>query len=258
METLAAVLLGFFAVGYFVLGGADIGVGMLLPYLGRDGRERRLVVATVAPFFLAHEVWLVATAGLLVGAFPGLEAELFGGLFPLIVVVVTGWVVRDMGLWSRGRAGNRVWPAICDGAVTLGSWAVAAGWGWIMAGLLSGVTDAVATGAAAAMLAAAVVVMFALHGLAFASLRLTEPLRSRARPMAGPAGDRATFALTGTAMTALVLAAGVRLAPTASAADGTTLALLVPAVCALLPLLLIGQVVTWRVFGRRVTGPSYL
>ena len=53
MNTFAYVLLGFFAIGYFVLAGADIGVGMLLPFLGRD---RRLTIATIAPFFLGNEV----------------------------------------------------------------------------------------------------------------------------------------------------------------------------------------------------------
>ena len=68
METFAYALLGLFGIGYFVLGGADIGVGMLLPFLGRD---RRLTIAAIAPFFLGNEVWLVATAGLLTAAFAG-------------------------------------------------------------------------------------------------------------------------------------------------------------------------------------------
>ena len=63
MDTLALALLAFFATGYFVLAGADIGTGMLTPYLGRTDRERRLVIASFAPFFLGNEVWLIATAG---------------------------------------------------------------------------------------------------------------------------------------------------------------------------------------------------
>lgn len=68
MDTLAVCLLAFFATGYFVLAGADIGTGMVLPYLGGSDGERRLVIASFAPFFLGNEVWLVATAGVLVGA----------------------------------------------------------------------------------------------------------------------------------------------------------------------------------------------
>lgn len=242
-ETLAAILLGFFALGYFVLGGADIGAGMMLPLLGRGGR-RPLVVAAIVPFFLANEVWLVATAGLLIGAFPALEAQLFPALFPLIVTLVTGWIVRDMGLWSRERAGGRVWPAICDAAVTLGSWTVAGSWAWILAGLLTGVADEVAGGAVVASLGAVVVALFALHGLAFAGLRLP-----------GRSGGRRWFALTAGGLAAVVLAAGARLEFAGSAADDATLRLLVPAVASMLPLLLVGQVVTWRVFRHRVAGP---
>ncbi|WP_116948660.1 cytochrome d ubiquinol oxidase subunit II [Jiangella endophytica] len=251
-ETLAAALFGFFATGYFVLGGADIGTGMMLPFLGRDGAERRQVVAAIVPFFLADEVWLVATAGLLIGAFPALEAELFSGLYPLIVVLVAAWIIRDVGLWARDRA----WPAACDVAVTVGSWTVAGAWAWILAGLLTGVTDGVAGGAAVALLGAVVVALFALHGLSFAGLRLTGRPHERARALAGPVGDRATFALTAVVLAAAPLAAGARLEFAGAAADDATLRLLVPAVCAVLPLLLAGQAMTWWVFRHRVATPA--
>ncbi|MFD2348479.1 cytochrome d ubiquinol oxidase subunit II [Nonomuraea ferruginea] len=55
-------ILAFFALGYLVLAGADIGVGMALPYLGRTPAERREAIAAIAPFFLGNEVWLVVTA----------------------------------------------------------------------------------------------------------------------------------------------------------------------------------------------------
>src|SRR2546430_3491173 len=99
MDIVAVALLGFFVLGYFLMGGADIGVGMALPYLGRDADERRVVIAAIAPFFLGNEVWLVATAGLLAGGFPALEGTLLGGLFPAIIALLVGWIVRDMGLW---------------------------------------------------------------------------------------------------------------------------------------------------------------
>lgn len=247
-ETLAAVLLGFFAAGYLVLGGADIGAGMMLPFLGRGAGERRQVVAAIVPFFLAHEVWLVATAGLLIGAFPGLEARLFPGLFPLIVALVAGWIVRDVGLWARTQVAHVAY----DVAVTAGSWAVAGAWGWILAGLLTGVTDAVAGGAGVALIAVAVVALFAVHGLAFARLRLTGRPLERARALTGGAGARATFAVTAVLLAVLVVAAGARIGLSGSAADDATLRLLVPAVLVALPLLLIGQVATWRVFRHRV------
>ncbi|NUR86746.1 MAG: cytochrome d ubiquinol oxidase subunit II, partial [Nonomuraea sp.] len=122
-------VLAFFALGYLVLAGADIGVGMALPYLGRGARERREVIAAIAPFFLGNEVWLVATAGVMAGLFPHLEAALLGEHVALVTALVLAWVIRDMGLWLRGRLAGERWQGFWDGAVVAGSWGLALSWG---------------------------------------------------------------------------------------------------------------------------------
>ncbi|MGW6457377.1 cytochrome d ubiquinol oxidase subunit II [Streptomyces sp. NPDC055078] len=185
METLAIALLGFFAAGYFVVAGTDIGTGMLVPYLGRDDAERRLVLTSFAPFFLGNEVWLVATAGVFIGCFPELEGELFSGQFGVLIALLAGWIVRDMGLWLRGRAPWRRWRAGCDGAVVCGSWTVALSWGWLLAALFSGTPGSVASGPVAVLTSLAVAVLFCAHGLGFAALRLTGAPFERARRLVG-------------------------------------------------------------------------
>ncbi|MEV5536349.1 cytochrome d ubiquinol oxidase subunit II [Saccharopolyspora shandongensis] len=258
MELLAVVALGVFALGYFLLGGADIGVGMLLPVLGRDAAQRRLVIAAIAPFFLGNEVWLVATAGVLVGNFPELEGELLSGLFPAVVLLLCGWILRDMGLWLRGRADVRAWWAICDATITGGSWAVALSWGWMFAGLLAGRFHAVATGPGAVLAAVAITAVFAAHGLAFAALRLSGPLHQRARALFGRGDERRVFALTSAAMALLCLAVGIRLPLLDNTADPGTLGLLLPAMMVITPLLIAAQAYAWWVCRGRVERPSYL
>ncbi|WP_351229177.1 cytochrome d ubiquinol oxidase subunit II [Streptomyces sp. NPDC002133] len=258
METLAIVLLGFFAAGYFALAGADIGTGMVAPHLGRDERERRLVLASFAPFFLGNEVWLIATAGLLVGCFPDLEGELLSGQFAVVVPLLAGWITRDTGLWLRGRGGGRGWRAVCDAAVVCGSWVVALAWGWLLAALSTGRPGELATGPVAVLTATAVAALFAVHGLGFAAMRLTGAPYERARRLVGRTGPGKSFALTALLMGALPLFAGSGLELGSSAADGATLALLVPALLVVTPLLVAAQAWTWRTFRHRVTRPSYL
>ncbi|MER6997478.1 cytochrome d ubiquinol oxidase subunit II [Streptomyces sp. NPDC000410] len=258
METLALVLLGFFAAGYFVLAGADIGTGMLAPHLGRDERERRLVIASFAPFFLGNEVWLIATAGLLVGCFPDLEGELLSGQAPVVVALLAGWITRDMGLWLRGRTGGRAWRAVCDGALVCGSWAIALAWGWLLAALFAGAPGAVATGPVAALTAAAVAALFAVHGLGFAAMRLTGAPYERARRLVGRTGPGKSFALTSVLMGGVPLFAGGGLEIGSYVADDATLGLLVPALLVITPLLVAVQAWTWHAFRHRVTRPSYL
>ncbi|MET9373466.1 cytochrome d ubiquinol oxidase subunit II [Streptomyces sp. NPDC002992] len=259
LESLAIALLAFFATGYFVLAGADIGTGMLTPYLGRTDHERRLVIASFAPFFLGNEVWLVATAGVLVGCFPDLEGELMTGQFTVLLPLLAGWIVRDIGLWSRGRGRGRVWRAVCDAAVVCGSWTVALAWGPLLAALLVGTPYKPATGPTALLASLASAALFAAHGLGFATLRLTGLPYERARLLVGRTGRPwQSFALTAVLLGVLPLLAGTALPLTERAADGATLTLLVPALLGVTPLLVAAQVWTWRTFRHRVTRPSYL
>ncbi|NEE02334.1 cytochrome d ubiquinol oxidase subunit II [Phytoactinopolyspora halotolerans] len=262
METAAVVVLAFYAIGYFVLGGGDIGVGMLLPFLAGDAGERRLVVAAIVPFFLSNEVWLVAAAGVLIGLFPSLDGDLLGGLFPLIVAILAGWILRDAGVWFRGRLGGderaaRTWRATCDAAVTAGSWVVAAGWSWVLAGWLSGKADGVLTEPQVVAAIVALLTLFALHGVAFCGLRLDGPVRERCARWFGGAAERRTFVLTSTVLAAVVVVAGSALPFAETVGDGRTLDVLLPAVVAVTPVLLAAQVWVWRVFGRRVSDPRH-
>lgn len=258
MEALAVAILAFYAVGYFVLGGADIGTGMLLPVLARGRAERRLVVAAIVPFFLTNEVWLLATFGVLVGMFPALEGELLSGLFPLFVAVLAGWVVRDIGVWFRGRVhgdgpGGRSWRASCDVAISAGSWVVAGGWAWIFAGVMAGTTDRPVTEPTVAVAILAVLVLFGSHGMAFAGLRLSGEPRRRTRQWFGMGSEPRAFAFTSAVMAGLVVVIGARLPLVPSIADDGTLEWLVPAVLAITPIVLAGQLWSWRLFGHRIT-----
>ncbi len=64
------VLIAVLFVGYFFLEGFDYGVGMLLPWIGQTGQERREVIATIGPVWDANEVCLITAGGTLFAAFP--------------------------------------------------------------------------------------------------------------------------------------------------------------------------------------------
>ncbi|MGW3296230.1 cytochrome d ubiquinol oxidase subunit II [Streptomyces xiamenensis] len=235
MDLLALALLGFFTAGYFALAGADLGLGLLLPFLGRDRADRDRIATALAPYFLGSEVWLVAAAGVFIGCFPALEGELFTELLPVLVLLLAGWVVRDAGLWWRVHGGGAPDVLICAG-----SWALVAAWGWAVAELLD------ATGAVRVATIAGTVLLFAAHGLGYGALRLTgEPYR-RARQLAGSRGGGQTFALTGTVLAALPLLAGAGLPLRENAAQGPVLGLLVPALTAFVPVLVAAQWWLWR------------
>ena len=64
-----------------MLEGFDFGVGMLLPFLARDEDERSALLATVGPHWDGNEVWLVIAAGATFAAFPAWYATMFSAFY---------------------------------------------------------------------------------------------------------------------------------------------------------------------------------
>ncbi|MFI6577759.1 cytochrome d ubiquinol oxidase subunit II [Nocardiopsis sp. NPDC050513] len=170
METVPVLFLTGLVVGYFVLAGCDVGLGMLTPYLARTPTERRRLVSALAPYFLGTEVWLVGTIGVIAGLFPALKDVLFGGgMWAVFTALLAGWLFRDAGLWLRARVDAPGWRSVCDAAVTGGSWALAVTWGLALGGLLSGGRPLSPFSLACALV---VTVLFLLRGAAFGAERM--------------------------------------------------------------------------------------
>lgn len=199
----SALLLALFVVGYLVLAGSDIGLGMLMPHVARTPAERRRVVAAIAPYFLASEVWLVAALGVMAGLFPVLEHHVIGALWPVLVVLVAGWLFRDAGLWFRARVNGVRWRSVCDAAIVAGSWTLTVCWGLVLAGLLGGGSS---LDLFTVLGAAAVVALFALRGAAFGAERLVGTDDADCAAESADAAARATRTLARVALGAVVLA----------------------------------------------------
>lgn len=208
MELAWYALLGTFFAAYLVLGGYDYGVGLLLTRTS-DPAARRGMLNAVGPFFLGNEVWLIATVGILFGAFPLLEGELLAGLYPAFAGAVTGVVLVTAAVQLRSRPANRRARAAWDRVVVVGSLLAALGWGAVLAGMLQGMplnTEGTVVGLGhlftpfALVAAVTMVALVAVHGAAFLALRLPAD-------QAGP-----------------VAALGRRLAPVALAASVVTTA----------------------------------
>ncbi|MBP2704085.1 cytochrome d ubiquinol oxidase subunit II [Microbispora sp. RL4-1S] len=242
--------------GYFALEGFDIGLGVLLPFLGRSREGRDRLVAAMAPFVLANEVWLVALAGLLFGAFPVLEGRVLSGLYPVVVALLLSWILRDAGLWFRRRADGAAWRTLWDAVLWAGSAGLAVTWGVVLAGVARGLPPAPfdLPGLAAGVV---VLALFAFHGRAFAAWRLSgEPTAgdpAAGHPTTGGPrrGGRALLA-SGlvAALPAVVAMAALASEMLGNAAPDRTLTFLGVIVVPFAPVLVGAQVWVWRAFGR--------
>jgi cytochrome d ubiquinol oxidase subunit II len=183
-------LIGFFWAGYFVLEGFDFGVGMLLPFLPRDERERGVLFESIGPVWDGNEVWLVIAGAATFAAFPAWYAALFSGFYLALLLILFFLIVRVVSFEWRDKSDSPRWRAVWTGANTLGSVGVPLIWGIAFANLLRGVPlDSNGDYAGnfwdlfsvyTVLGGVAFVILFAFHGAGYLTLRTTGDLRERA------------------------------------------------------------------------------
>jgi cytochrome bd ubiquinol oxidase subunit II len=181
-------------VGYFVLEGFDYGVGMLLPFLGRGDRERRMILNSIGTFWDGNEVWLLTAGGAIFAAFPNWYATMFSGFYLPLFLILLGLIVRGVGFEFRSKDKHPAWRATWDWMVAVGSLIPALIFGVAVGNLLRGVPiDAHMTYTGgfwnllnpfALVTGVTFVLLFALHGALFLTLRTSGPVLARAQAAA--------------------------------------------------------------------------
>ena len=64
------LFIGVLLVGFPIMDGQDMGVGTLLPFLGKNDSERRIMINSVAPHWDGNQVWFVTGGGAMFAAWP--------------------------------------------------------------------------------------------------------------------------------------------------------------------------------------------
>src|SRR5579859_426806 len=206
LATFWFILIAILWSGYFVLEGFDFGVGILVPFLGRDDAERRTMINTIGPVWDGNEVWLLTAGGATFAAFPQWYATLFSGFYLPLLIILAALIVRGVCFEFRSKVDSPRWRAGWDRALFAGSVLPALLWGVAFANIVRGVplnAAHVYTGNLLTLLnwygllgGLVTLSLFTLHGAIFLGLRTTGELRQRARRAA-----------TGTALAAVPLAA---------------------------------------------------
>lgn len=133
------ILIGVLYIAYFVLEGFDLGVGILLPFLGKSDTERRVLINTIGPHWDGNEVWLLTAGGATFAAFPQWYATLFSGFYLPLFLILVALIFRGVAFEFRSRDDNKLWRAFWDWAIFFGSLIPALLWGVAFANIVKGV-----------------------------------------------------------------------------------------------------------------------
>lgn len=185
------VLIAALWIGFFFLEGFDFGVGMLLPFLGRNDNERRAIINTIGPVWDANEVWLITAITAMFAVFPNWYATMFSGFYLAMLFIVTGLIIRGVSFEYRSKDSRPQWRGRFDWMIATGSFLNAFLFGVVFSDLLSGVPvdqNMHYVGGPFSWLTPygligglVMVSAFLLHGANFLTLKLEDELRERAR-----------------------------------------------------------------------------
>lgn len=201
------LIVGFLFIGYFVLDGFDFGVGMSLPFLGKDDTDRRVLINTIGPVWDLNETWVIVAGASLFAAFPEWYASLFSGFYLPLLMILVALIFRGVAFEYRGKghtigADEKRWKFRFDWMIVIGSAVPALLWGVAFANIVQGVPlneNHVYTGTIFTLLnpygllgGLVTLSLFWTHGLIFITLKTDGDIKERARALATKVGIGAT------------------------------------------------------------------
>ena len=188
LNTTWFLLIWVLLIGYAVLDGFDLGVGVLHLF-ARNEHERRIHVGAIGPFWDGNEVWLLTGGGALFAAFPIVYATVFSSFYLALMLLLFALIFRAVSLEFRGQLDSPGWRRAWDWAFGLGSLLPAILLGVAMGNILRGIPLGPDGTAAvpflsllnpyALLIGVLTLAMFTMHGAAFLTVKTDGDLQRR-------------------------------------------------------------------------------
>lgn len=114
------LLIGVLLIGFAIMDGHDMGVGSLLPFVGKGDEERRVVINTVGPHWDGNQVWFITGGGAIFAAWPLVYATAFSGFYWAMLAVLWALFFRPVGFDYRSKIHDARWRSAWDWGLFIG------------------------------------------------------------------------------------------------------------------------------------------
>ena len=188
LNTIWFLLIGVLLIGYAILDGFDLGVGVLHLF-ARSDAERRVHINAIGPVWDGNEVWLLTAGGALFAAFPIVYATVFSGFYIALMLLLTALIFRAVSLEFRGKVDSPGWRRLWDWSFGLGSLLPAVLFGVAFGNILRGIpldANHNFTGSFlsllnpyAILIGLLTLVLFTMHGALYLALKTEGELNAR-------------------------------------------------------------------------------
>jgi len=100
LNTIWFLLIGVLIIGYAILDGFDLGVGVIQLFT-KDENERRVNINAIGPVWDGNEVWLLTGGGALFASFPIVYATVFSGFYLAFMLLLFFLIFRAVSFEFR-------------------------------------------------------------------------------------------------------------------------------------------------------------
>jgi cytochrome d ubiquinol oxidase subunit II len=133
------LFVGLLLIGFAVMDGFDMGVGTLLPFLGKNDEERRVIINSVGATWEGNQVWFVTAGGAIFAAWPLVYAAAFSGFYIALMLTLFALFFRPVGFDYRSKLQDPRWRNAWDWGLFAGGSVPALIFGVAFGNLLLGV-----------------------------------------------------------------------------------------------------------------------
>ena len=111
---------GALLVGFALTNGFDFGIGMWLPFLGKNDLERRVIINVVGPTWEGNQTWFIAAGGAMFAAWPLVYAAAFSGFYLALMLLLFALFLRPVGFDYRSKLADPRWRNAWDWGLFVG------------------------------------------------------------------------------------------------------------------------------------------
>ncbi len=133
------LFVGVLLIGFALTDGFDLGVGTLLPFLGKNDNERRVIINSIGPTWDGNQVWFITAGGAIFAAWPTVYAAAFSGFYIALLLVLFALFFRPVGFDYRSKIDDPRWRNAWDWALFAGGFVPSLVFGVAFGNLLQGV-----------------------------------------------------------------------------------------------------------------------
>ena len=139
LESIWFFLWGLLWAVYFMTDGFDLGIGTLMPFLGKTEEDKRVMVTSMGPLWDGNEVWLLTAGGVTFAAFPLVYAVMFSSLYSALMLILFALILRGVAFEFRSKVDSDSWRKVWDACIFIGSAAPALLFGVAFANIFRGI-----------------------------------------------------------------------------------------------------------------------